>query len=609
MLNPLDVDKRGVLLGYLAFLIMAKVLTDKQIRLIQSDIDEGIRELDGLFQPEVFQKMTKADKDNLFRRARKVMNRITDNSSLMINGIPLDSIYESKYDSQRKKLNDIGFRLSQLKKKTHPEVNDIKAQYFNSLYENQKAQEYTFKQKIEMMDEIMKGQVKGEVFKPRITLLEFNNQKFNTIAKKNGMKKSVKNTERMLQKKLQTSINEGWSYKKTFDESKKIVETVFPNGSVTSPRRKKDGTYTTWSQPIDKYTEDWMQSSVVQAQSKATVASMMKAGADIVQIEEEGSYTCPICKRIISQGKGGKGLYSITGKTPGYPKLVAASPFHTKCDCSTDVAGKEHQQPLPEEGVERAKAKAEKEIVSKEKQVQQQKKIVNQIDKQKEAIKPTPKVHKQFKDIDEVLGYTSEADKTFVGWRKKLSEAQRESLLEYKEYTYTDLNKYLRTGKVPKGSEFDEMDLVENYNLIKKSISKPLPENTIVYRGFSDPDIAKTIKNGNIENLVGMEYKDNAFMSTTLDNNISELFIKEAHNKKELPIEAVIKLPKGHKVALIQDVEDMDNKITRDGFNESELLLEDSLKYQITSAIKTKKEIGGAIVDYYRIELEVLKNG
>ena len=90
------------------------------------------------------------------------MNKITDNSALMINRVPLNTIFEEQYDEARDRLVDMGFEISKLRRKTHEEVDQIKANYYYALNESQKASEYTFAEKVEIIDRTMKASLTEE---------------------------------------------------------------------------------------------------------------------------------------------------------------------------------------------------------------------------------------------------------------------------------------------------------------------------------------------------------------------------------------------------------------------------------------------------------------
>lgn len=60
------------------------------------------------------------------------------------------------------------------------------------------------------------------------------------------------------------------------------------------------------------------------AQSSAAIQSSLQYGVDLVQVSDHNT-TTPICMKYEGQ------IYSISGNTPGYPRLGEIAPFHPNC--------------------------------------------------------------------------------------------------------------------------------------------------------------------------------------------------------------------------------------------------------------------------------------
>jgi hypothetical protein len=75
---------------------------------------------------------------------------------------------------------------------------------------------------------------------------------------------------------------------------------------------------------LDTYAEMVARTTTREAMTAGTEARMIETGQDLITISAHGT-ECDICKQF--EGK----TYSISGDTPGYPRLVARPPFHPRC--------------------------------------------------------------------------------------------------------------------------------------------------------------------------------------------------------------------------------------------------------------------------------------
>jgi len=222
-----------------------------------------------------------------------------------------------------------------------------------------------------------------------------------------------------------------------------------------------------------------------------------------------------------------------------------------------------------------------------------------------------------FKNEKQAAKYFSDKDNSFVKWRKDLTDDQRNSLQNYQIDTYKGINYYLRTGKELPDTKLPKEFMKPHIDLIDQSVSKKLKEPLQVYRAFNDPAISKILESGDINKLKGMVYSDKAYMSTTLDRRVTDSFLRDLMVAGKIPIRATIKLPKNQRVAMVQDLANVGNKVEVGQLKESELLLPRNVRFRIKDVklvegynrgkIKIRGIPPGKKIRYYEIEMEVIE--
>lgn len=191
-------------------------------------------------------------------------------------------------------------------------------------------------------------------------------------------------------------------------------------------------------------------------------------------------------------------------------------------------------------------------------------------------------VYKEFKDKDETYNHWV----NFANpWQAKLSLNESQSLLDYKNIKYGNINAYLR-GDLQDNIKNDTDYITELNNdignidsALKKSI---IPENIVAYRAFDSrgTDFSKL-------NL----YSQRQFVSTALNKSGAEFFLKQHQNFGRNPVMAKIYIPKGKNGAYIDGIK----RMIEDG---NEILLPRNSRFQVLSC--------NIINGIQNIELELL---
>ena len=161
----------------------------------------------------------------------------------------------------------------------------------------------------------------------------------------------------------------------------------------------------------------------------------------------------------------------------------------------------------------------------------------------------------------------------WVNWRNNLSEAEKEALLAYSNWDYTEINGYLRgVNDDPLQSSLKHIEGIDSA-LAKARVDR----NLQAYRGMLSP----RIYNGFIEETikVGDIYRDPGYMSTSLDFQRAKDFVNTSEENRVL---FRIMVPKDSRAALLADAE-----VTADP-GELELLFPKNSRLKINGIRKRK---------------------
>lgn len=164
----------------------------------------------------------------------------------------------------------------------------------------------------------------------------------------------------------------------------------------------------------------------------------------------------------------------------------------------------------------------------------------------------------------------------------ELPADQRNALRSYSGPAAYQINKYLRTGKIPQHNRDDRKPTAaerEQFRSIIASLDRatkgnPTPTQAmVVHRGTGLAEF------GNVtpDKLIGQEVRDPAFLSTSVGKSLSQMFSSE-------DVHLVLNVPEGTPAFW------MDKISTHPG--ERELLLGRGLSYKITSARKVRGRYG-----------------
>jgi hypothetical protein len=104
------------------------------------------------------------------------------------------------------------------------------------------------------------------------------------------------------------------------------LEEFYPTGKVPYLYIDKYGRLNVKNVNLNWYSELWTNYIKQTSYSFSTIANAKLAGQDLVKVVNY-YYGCSLCEVHIGQ------IYSISGKTPGYPILEWSPPYHPFCHC------------------------------------------------------------------------------------------------------------------------------------------------------------------------------------------------------------------------------------------------------------------------------------
>lgn len=199
-----------------------------------------------------------------------------------------------------------------------------------------------------------------------------------------------------------------------------------------------------------------------------------------------------------------------------------------------------------------------------------------------------PKAYKEISDAKaEQYGL-----KISEGWRKSLTPKEQQAIDDYYHMSF-DINSMARTGDTyaGKGTPEYKKAVKEEIKVLEKALDRAeLPENLVLYRGASFEALGYKLSIFDpkpslqeLKALVGKEFVDKGFMSTSLSEEVGEAFSAGALKLK-------LYAPKGTKGAYISPKGDPNR--------EREVLLQRNTRFQVLD-VKEKKGPG---YTYYEVE-------
>ncbi|MEH7180120.1 ADP-ribosyltransferase [Neobacillus vireti] len=139
----------------------------------------------------------------------------------------------------------------------------------------------------------------------------------------------------------------------------------------------------------------------------------------------------------------------------------------------------------------------------------------NEVDREK-AVSDTGNI----RSIESIEQAHAWGEKHFDEWFNSLTNLEKQALYSYTNYSFAKINDYLR-GKTTSLDGINPNRITEIQNALKKA---KIPEDMVVYRGTGLTLIKKLLPqyknkkftNAMIRNLIGKEFKDDAFLSTSV---------------------------------------------------------------------------------------------
>lgn len=162
----------------------------------------------------------------------------------------------------------------------------------------------------------------------------------------------------------------------------------------------------------------------------------------------------------------------------------------------------------------------------------------------------------------------------FGEWLDELPDDERLALKQYKSAFYGETNTMLRGLQDTRGVLGQKV-----VQRIKDRIAKldaalkrtGVPEDVTVFRGFDHDGLRKMFDDGT---LVGTEYSDKAYMSTSVSPKVAKQFARKSKMVAE------IRVPKGTRGAYVEGIDT--------SLKEYELLLARGTKFRVVEARKNK---------------------
>lgn len=184
------------------------------------------------------------------------------------------------------------------------------------------------------------------------------------------------------------------------------------------------------------------------------------------------------------------------------------------------------------------------------------------------------------KDVKVSGGAGTESDHGFSGaadakeWVEKnfkevkYTDAEENAIGQYQGATAFAVNDYLRHPEKPAPSYVKRMVDAIGSDLDAAIAKGEVKEAVTVYRGFSSDALPEG------ESAVGTVLRDNAYVSTTMDRDVTHRFLNEVRGQgKATPVLAEIRVPKGARAAYVDKVRDS---------GESELLFGRGTRLKVT---------------------------
>lgn len=286
--------------------------------------------------------------------------------------------------------------------------------------------------------------------------------------------------------------------------------------------------------PIDRYAEIVANVKLREAHTKGTEANLREHGFDLVQI------TAHIHRPDKCSPYEGK-VFSLDGRTPGYPVLDLHTPFHPGCRHSetpyvianrSDAENERIREESNRSGQITVYSKRDMDaLISQQDRNQKRNRIKRALMKADEkaiaaGTMPAPKsaqwyersltarVTVAMKRLDEaisrreqVAGFHQWSDKHSGPWIDSLTQEERDAARYYKRRGYAPINSALRDGG-PLSPEAQEVIGHLDSAILKGA----LKEDTVLFRSFAMPE---RLQQGQI-------WSDPGFMSTSRDERVAQ---------------------------------------------------------------------------------------
>lgn len=315
-------------------------------------------------EAKMFKSLDKSKRNEVVQRSRLALNdlgkKITKSA---LEDKSLEKEYVKKYNKIAGKLDD-KVKIKKIGKESDKEVQDLKAEFVDSITESSELTQQAFEQKVNFFDSYIKNINIGSAFTPRVVL--FQPGRFWDESEKDVIKKHFNETTRDIKKEINKQVKEGQTYPKTAKNITEILKKQYPDGNVPIPRRytdKKTGKtrITMTSMPIERYADTWTKDMAQMNDSMAVVSSVKKAGYDLVKVAG-GVTDNALCDPYSTP----PAIYSLEGKVEGFPILTKFPPYHPNCSKYLTVTSE--MKRLQDRKEKKMKEKIKKEYFNKKKE-------------------------------------------------------------------------------------------------------------------------------------------------------------------------------------------------------------------------------------------------
>jgi hypothetical protein len=279
---------------------------------------------------KLFNMLDHGEKNQVIQKLRLYLNDLAKgvNSAPNINsGLRQDYI-----DKYNKIVDVVGDKIytEKMQPKDEKTINDMKARFAENMIDSKDLAMSSLNQKINFYEAFLNVKNPEDVFSPRQVL--FQTGTFWTEKDKKAITDKYLETKRGIMKEVRKMFDEdGQTNEETISKVHKLLSEHYPTGKVPIPRRITDKfgneKVVTTNMNLNSYVQTWVMDIQTMNDSLSVVGAIRNTGRDLIEVAG-GVTDNKICDPYSTPGHN---IYSLTGKTEGYPILSKYPPYHPHC--------------------------------------------------------------------------------------------------------------------------------------------------------------------------------------------------------------------------------------------------------------------------------------